>query len=274
MTAPRILAALSLLSLTACSAKAPAPAGTGAADNTPSGGPSSPLPPIHYDQTAVSTVDGQPREEQSYRAALDDCHKAGGPIHALTPEDEAKIGRVHVEAWIGPDKQARHDEEWHLNSAAPCDFSLNHQDMTQIGDANGRTTVIDGVTHQVEVQDLGKPGPVTPMPPDDGELTEGARKAGWTKQGTATANEAQCTIWHDSTGFELCVWTGGRQWGYSADGSTALKEGVSRGDSIVLWAHPGQGPSWKMETRTFSVGKALDQHAFAIPESAARGASP
>ena len=265
MTPRPILAALSLLSLIACSGKAP-PAMSYGSTSTP--------PPIHYDQTSVLTVEGQPQEERSYHRLRDDCQKAGVAMHALTPDEEGKVGRSHVEAWIGPDKQSRHEEEWHLADSTPCQFSLTHTDQTQIDDANGRATVIDAITHQVDVQELGKPAPVAALPTSDGELTEGERQAGWRKQSTASANGSQCTIWEDSSGFQLCVWAGGRQWGYSADGPTSLKDGLSRSDSVVLWAHPGRGPGWKLETREFTVGAALDPRAFALPANAAHGESP
>ena len=276
MALRRILtAALSLLALAACSAKGPATAGNNPPNaDRPAGSAASPAPPIHYDQVSVLTMDGQPKEEESYHKLLADCQKAGAPLHALTPDDMAKVGRVHLEAWIGADKQARHQEEWHLDAPGPCQFALSHLDQTEIDDSNGRATTIDGVTHKVDVQELGKPAPVTPLPPEDGEMNEGARHAGWTKQGDASANGAQCAVWRSPTGLELCVWTGGRQWGYSADGMTALKDGVSRPDSIVLWTHPGQGPGWQLETKEFTVGQALDSRAFALPANTAQGASP
>lgn len=254
----RILAALSLLSILACSAE---------------GSASQPPPPIHFDQISVLTGDGHPKEEESYRILLQNCQKGGGATRPLTPGETEKIGRVHVEAWIGPDKQSRREERWNLASDKPCEFSLTHEDQTEIVDANGRSTVVDGITHAVDVQETGKPAPVTALPASDGELTEGARRAGWSKQGTANANGTQCAIWQDSSGFQLCVWTGGRQWGYSADGSTALKDGMSRGDAIVLWARPGQGATWKLETKAFSVGTPLDKRAFDIPGNATHGSS-
>jgi hypothetical protein len=270
----RTLAVLGLLSAIACSGKAPATAARAETSNKEAGGAASQPPPIHYDQISVLTGDGQPAEQQSYGVLLENCRKSGFPTRALTSDEEAKVGRIHVEAWIAPDMQSRHEESWSMANLRPCEFSLIHEDHTEIVDANGRSTTIDGITHEVTVQELGKQGPVTAMLPGDGELSEGARRAGWSKQGMANANGAQCAIWQDSTGFQLCVWTGGRQWGYSADGSTALKDGMSRGDGIVLWAHPGRGASWKLETREFSVGKALDRHAFAIPENATHGTSP
>jgi len=257
LSARPILVTLGLLSLTACSGKTPPTTAPGRSSSAP--------PPIHYDQTSVLTSEGQPTEQHSYQRLRDDCQKSGLPMHALAPEEESKVGRVHVEAWIGPNKQSRREEEWHIEDSTPCQFSLAHSDQIQIDDANGRATLVDAVTHKVEVQELGKPAPVTALPASDGELTEGERQAGWIKKSTASDHGAQCAIWEDASGFQLCVWTGGREWGYSADGATALKDGLSRGDSIVLWAHPGRGPGWKLETQQFSVGAALDERAFAVP---------
>ncbi len=275
MTALRILAALSLLSLTACSEKAPATAANSATDSDAANG--SPPPPIHYDQTTVFTSDGQPADERNYRFLLDACQKSGFPLHALTSSEVEKIGREHVEAWIGPDKLARHDENWrfHVEVSAPCQFSLIHEDHTEIADASGRNTRIDNVTHEVDVQETGKWWPVTAMPADEGEVTEGDRHTGWSKQGIANANGAQCAVWQDSFGFQVCAWTGGARWGYSSHGSTALHDGLSSGDAIVLWTHPAStGASWKLETREFSVGKALDRRAFALPENSTRSTPP
>lgn len=270
----RIWAALSLLPLIACSGNGPATATDGAADQKKADRSASAAPPIHLDQTSVLTADGQPQEEQTYRTMLENCRKAGAATRPLPPGDLEKIGRVHLEVWIGPQKQSRREQEWHLDASQTCEFSLTHVDRTEIVDAKGRLTAIDGVTHEVNVQELGEPPTLDPLSADDGEMTEAHRKAGWSKQGTANALGAQCAIWQDSTGFQVCVWTGGRQWGYSADGMTALKGGVSRSDSIVLWARPGRDSTWKLETREFSVGKPLDDRAFAIPENATRRASP
>jgi hypothetical protein len=52
---------------------------------------------------------------------------------------------------------------------------------------------------------------------------------------------------------------------------TALKDGVSHGDAIALWAHPGQGVGWRLETKEFSVGKPLDSRAFTVPANATHG---
>jgi hypothetical protein len=276
MTALRILAALSLLSLIACSEKAPTTAAN-STSGSDAAGSSAPPPPIHYDQTTVFTSDGQPADERNYRFLLDACQKGGFPIHALAPSEVEKIGREHVETWIGPDKLARHDESWrfHVEVSAPCIFSLIHQDQTEITDASGRSTLINNVTHEVDVQETGKWSPVTAMPADEAEMTEGDRHTGWNKQGIANANGAQCAVWQDSFGFEVCVWTGGGRWGYSSHGSTALHDGLSGGDAIVLWTHPASvGASWKLETKEFSVGKALDRRAFAIPENSTRGTPP
>jgi hypothetical protein len=229
------------------------------------------------------TLDGVPQEERVYEEAqLAPCKKphAGFPLHALTPSEVAKLGRVHVEAWIGPDKQARHEESWSINESAPCNFSLTHQDQTWIADANGRVTTIDNVTHQVDVAQGEKP-PWTagPLPESDGEMDEPHRQNGWSRLGVTNSNGTQCVIWQSAAGEQTCAWSGGRQWGYSADGAGALHDGRSvgasiGGSSIVLWEHPAKSGGWKLETQAFSVGQPLDPRAFVLPANANPGTHP
>lgn len=208
---------------------------------------------------------GQPIEQNSYMTVLANCQKSGRPVHALTPDEVAKIGRLHVEAWIGPDRTSRHEERWGLDASGYCQFALTHKDHTEIIDANGRSTMIDNTTHTADVQETGTPAPPAPVTPGDGAMNDGARQAGWQKKADAMANGVPCAVWQNSLGFEACVWSGGGAWGYSSYGVDALKDGLSDGQSIVLWAHPGKGAAWSLETRTFSVGEALDRNAFAIP---------
>ena len=272
MAVHRVLTALSVLSLIACSAKAPPAGASSAPGDAQTDGSTSPQPPIHYNQTTVLTLSGELTEEKAYLTALEQCRKAGAfPVHALQPDEVEKIGREHLEAWIDPDKWTQHDERWSLDEPHPCQFALTHVDKTEFRDANGRSTTVDGVTHEVDIQELGKSPPVTALPSDDGEMTEADRQIGWSKLGITNFSGAQCAIWQDPMGSQLCVWTGGRQWGYSADGPSALKDGLSRNDSIVFWARPGRGPSWKLETKEFSVGEPLDSRAFVIPANAAHG---
>jgi hypothetical protein len=287
-----LLAALSLLLLAACSAKAAPTAAYETPANAPGGSRSSP-PPIHLDQTSVLTVDGMGSEEKAYRYALGVCEQPGipWPVHALTPSEVAKIGRVHLELWIGPDKEARHEEEWHFEEAdlpvPPCHFSLTHsRDQTWIVEANGRTTFIDNVTHQVDVgQGDPLPWAAEQLSASDAEVSrresdELLRKAGWRMLGVTNSNGAQCEIWQDPTGDEQdCNWIGGRQWGYSSEGSW-LHDGISVGPSIVgsgivLWAHPQLGKgAYRVETQAFSVGQPLDPRAFQLPANAKPATPP
>jgi hypothetical protein len=224
-------------------------------------------------------MDGVPQEEQAYRTAVDDCKKSGAfPLHALTPSEVAKIGRRHLEEWIAPDKKARHEELWGVNMSSPCNFFLTHWDQTWITDANGRVTTIDNVTHQVDVEQGDKPPWSSgPLPESDGELNEVNRQVGFSRLGVANSNGTQCVIWQeDSSGEQVCAWSRGRQWGYSSDGAVGLSNGVSvgAGNSIMLWAHPGKGPSWRLETQAFSVGQPLDPRAFVVPANANPGTPP
>lgn len=225
------------------------------------------VPAIHYDQTAVLTADGVPGLENSYRTMLEHCRKGGLPTHALTDAEVAKLGRLHVEAWLGQGRQTMHTESWTIDvsTSAPCQFSLVHdRDETEFDDANGRATNINWMTHQGDVQELGPVDPPSPLPADDADLTEAQKMGGWSKLGSDSAAGAPCTIWQDGEGSQFCVWNAGGKWGYSANGYGALKDGQSQG-AIVLWAHPGKGPAWKLDTATFTVGKPIDDAVFKIP---------
>jgi hypothetical protein len=266
MTPRSIPPAIILFFLTACSGGTTGTAAHAPPDGEAGSGPAVKPPPIHYEQTAVLTMDGQPALEHAYRKMLADCQHANLPIHALTPDEEAKLERTHVEAWIGPDKLSHHEQRWNIKDSPACQFSIVLEyDVTEIQDSSGHATVIDGVEHTVEVQELGKWAPVVALPASDGELTEVERASGFIKHGTATANAAECAVWEDRSGNQFCVWSGGRQWGYSADGADPLHDGVSGGNSITLWAHPGPTSGWKLETKVFTVGVPLDERAFAIP---------
>lgn len=222
-------------------------------------------PAIHFEQTAVLMVDGQPTEENAYRTVLASCEKTGRPMHALSAEETGKIGRLHVDSWISQNKQRRHEEEWHLASPSLCQFDLTHKDHTEIVDANGRSTMIDNVSHTADVQETGEPAPLAAVADGDGAMDDAAKQAGWIKKADSSANGAPCSVWQNALGFEECVWNGGGAWGYSSYGVDALKDGMSQGQSIVLWAHPGKGSAWQLETAQFSVGTAPPGDAFAIP---------
>lgn len=174
---------------------------------------------------------------------------------------------MHVEAWIGPDRSARHQEEWHQDLSSPCHFTLTHKDDTEIVDAQGRSTHIDGVTHRGDVQETGEPMTIAPVSPDDGEMTDVARQAGWSKQGTVKDAGAECVIWQDPAGTRVCVWNGGDKWGFSTDGVDVLSDGTSHDSTIVLWSKPGKGSAWQLQTRSFSVGQPLDPSAFKVPDN-------
>jgi len=258
-------AAITSLSLAACSGGATTVGPAHPQDAAGAGAAVTP-PPIHYEQTAVLTTDGEPTLERSYHKLLADCQQAGAPTRALTSDEAAKLDRTHVEAWIGPNKLSHHEQRWNLQDSPPCQFSIVLEyDMTEIQDSNGHATLIDAVAHTVEFQELGKWAPVRALPATDGELTEAERVNGFTKLGMATANAAQCAVWQDRTGDQFCVWSAGRQWGYSADGADPLHGGVSNGNSITLWAHPAPTSGWKLETNVFTVGVPLDPRAFVIP---------
>jgi hypothetical protein len=222
-------------------------------------------PTIHYDQTGVLVADGAPIEEKSYKSLLEGCQRSGSPTTPLTPDEVAKLGRVHTEAFIGPDKSSIHTESWEQAMPSPCHFTLTHKDNTEIADVSGHVTAIDAVARTADVQETGQDADVGPVPADDGQETDADRQAGWSKLAGEHANGTDCSAWRDARGAEVCVWSGGGRWGYSSSGVNAVHDGKSDGSTIILWAKPGQGASWKIDTHVFSVGEPLPQQPFEVP---------
>ena len=254
------IALIASLALTACSHDA-----QGEGDAGTSGGGKVANYTVHYDQTSYMSADNKPQEETTYRTMLADCQKAGGNIRPLAPADVARIGRVHNEAWLAPDRHAIHTEEWHLGTDGTCQFKLEHKDSTDIL-ADGKQTAFDGVAHTGNEQDMA-PDAGGPIQEDDAQLAAQGAQMGWKKMGDAMANGAKCSIWQDANGAQVCVWTGGRPWGFSGDGANALKDGMSQQGTVVLWAKSGKGADWTLSTDRFDIGKPLDPNAFTIPKN-------
>jgi len=228
-------------------------------------------PTIHLDQTSVLTVDGEPIEEKSYRQLVADCHKAGAPTTEIPASDVDKIGRFHLEEWIGTERSARHMESWSQNASGPCRFVLDHKDDTEVAEASGKVTTVDNTAHTIDVQDVGPDMAVGAVPANEGDETDADRATGWHKEADQQANGATCSAWKSDTGEETCVWSGGGKWGYSSKGASALdSNGQSSGSVIALWARPGKGSSWRLDTHSFDLGRPLPDAPFQIPTGLAK----
>ena len=172
------------------------------------------VPPIHVDQTSVMFLDGHPAEEHVYKFQLDACSKSGFPTVPIAPADVDKIGRIHVEAWYDAGRSATHEETWSadVDSSAPCRFSLTHKAQTEITSADGRSTLINDLTHEADVQELGPQPTVAALDASEGQMTDADRKAGWRLLGNGRSQGADCAVWQGPRGMQLCVWSGGRKW--------------------------------------------------------------
>lgn len=146
-------------------------------------------------------LDGTNKERQNYRALLDACHAAGWPVHELSAQDEARLDTGRVEVTVGPAGR-------HVRQTA---WSLARGD----GNADGQSACQARLAEQVDQTDPGAgPGDGTQaIDTTESEQRRLAGLSGWSLGQEASVTRQTCKRW-TSQAQEVCVWSGGRQWGF------------------------------------------------------------
>jgi len=264
-----IATVLALVSLGACSSGEPASAeGNDSSQASAKGGD---FPSMHVVQTVVMLADGQAQEQVEYQKALATCQKSGLPTRALGADEVTKVGQRRVETWLSGGQEARHTEQWQQTLTSPCQFKLVHEDKLDISHADGSSWALDMAEHKGQKQNNGAPAAPAPLDGSDGKLDDAARQGGFTTPGKDAVGGQSCQIWQSSTGDQACVWDGGRQWGFSADGRALAGSDGRPGsdDVVVLWTKPAKGTGWQLKTDEMSVGASVGDAAFKVPANVA-----
>ncbi len=238
------------LSLTACNSDASGNGEPGTVKD---------MPAIHLDQTAELWVDGRNARRAAYLAAAQACEAGGIPTRRLSEADVALVGVTRYEMWLDGKSEILQTRTWDAGQESPdavCQFKL---------DLNG-TFSTTTATRSIE-QDLAT-GQRSEQPMDGTDaLRRFAINAAdeHAPQGFAGPVARQvagqpCDEWTTPNQARLCVWSGGRAWGF----------GAVRGDDyrpspngIVLEATPVNGDGYHVTTQVLSVGQA-----FAAPTAA------
>jgi len=239
-------------------------------------------PPIHVSQTEVMLKDGQPMVEQTYREALANCSAGSLPVKPLDEEVAKKLGRTFFEIWYQGDQMAVQADRWGFSESgqgAGCEFTPRHDSRLTI-DAHGSITVIDLIrrsgTRQPS-QGIVR-HPVTLDTPDDdklrAEVAAGLAQAGKGNLMAVSAGESReagqpCTVVR-SAGVEMCVWSGGRAWGFGntvADDADRMDAAV---DYILLKSTPDNGTGHQWSTQAMTVGEAFGDKVFTAPGNGVR----
>ncbi|WP_130619986.1 hypothetical protein [Dyella amyloliquefaciens] len=275
-----LASALLTLPLVACSASGNHDAGAGETK-----GVASATPPIHVTQTMVVLRDGQPASEQNYRQALADCRKGPFRTQALSEDVVGKLGRTFYDVWYQGARIAEHADRWDFETSGTCQFKPVHGSTLAIikpGEAvtidliskTGTRQPSDGVVRETRAGEAG--GSISkPANGDDDAALRAAVAAQLSKQGQGDLMARPAGTDHaagqpcqrlDQPGIgESCVWSGGSQWGFSADAVDDTEGMNGRVDSILLWRQPPQGTGKQWTTETMTVGEAIDGKVFEVP---------
>lgn len=246
-------------------------------------------PPIHVSQTMVVLRDGQPASERNYRQALADCRKGPFPTQALGDDLVGKLGRTFYDVWYQGARVSERAERWDYETVGTCQFKPVHESTLAIikpGEAvtidligkTGTRQSSDGVVREAPAGDSAG---ATTRPADDGDdaALRAAVAAQLNKQGqgdlmarpggTDSAAGQPCKRVEQPGIGESCVWSGGRQWGFSSD-VVDDGEGLNgRLESILLWRQPPQGTGRQWTTEKMTVGEAIDGKVFDVPSGIA-----
>lgn len=248
--APAVLLFAATQTLIACDqsheqARASVPAESSLSQAT--SGASKALPALHVVLTWEALFSGENLARKNYQVRLDACRGAGQPTQALSAEDEAKLGTGQVEITIDARQQVARQITWTVSGdghdmQSTCLIKLEqHEDQSEIEDPDGMYEAIDASTR---VQDR-----------------QTVQANGWTLLGETEVKGQPCTRWRNDR-QEVCMWSGGLQWGFSETptdvaGCTVDSAGAYL-TSIPLQGQPSQGGSGcRLQVMSFGLSKGL-----------------
>ncbi len=234
-------------------------------------------PPIHVEQTEVMLKNGQPAIEQLYREALAQCSKGPTPVKPLEGDVVEKLGRTFFDVWYEGERMAVKADKWDFTEAARgpgCEFVPTHEARLTITEPGAMIT-IDLVKHtgtRQPSQGVVRQA-LAPTAPGDDKL-RAAVAAQLARQGQGDlmskdlgqANEAgQPCARVEGVSGEMCIWSGGRQWGFDPGPANDGDRMDAPIDSILLRSTPTNGTGHQWSTQRMTVGEAFDADVFAVP---------
>jgi len=238
---------LSALLLSCCAACQPAAIGkdAGNSGDAASDGIAN-LPAVHAVLHWENRLSGDNPETKTYYLNMKTCRDVGWTVHELSPQDVAKLGTGRVEIRIDRRQQRITETHWTLGGGDPA---------TTAGICSPR--LIED--HRVEEAAPGQ-GYYLPLESDpDGEKKLQA-SLGWTFVGEDQVQGQPCKRWR-SDKYEVCTWSGGRQWGFSDAPVNMIacldSSGADYLTEIPLAGKPAGDSGCIVRLESFSLGKGL-----------------
>ncbi|MGH8074534.1 MAG: hypothetical protein ACREO4_10735 [Lysobacter sp.] len=241
---------------------------TADADDDASAG--QPMPPIHVELIEEPLDGGRNIHREAYQGLLQSCGDAGFPITPLAPDQVDQLGTARVKLWFSDQVRVLSRESWSFEKdpqPRSCNFRLVREGLHSRTDTDG-----------VVETDLGS-GEVTRQAADPGLLERFPAEAGDSVmaalgyQGPTRISVAgePCAQWTNRTGATVCLWSGGRAWGFSdavgASGCSPSPLSTYENSIVLQQAPPSEGVGCRVTTVQFTVGTVFGEREMAPPRS-------
>lgn len=267
------------LAMVACSANGHDPENADAGESAADANIADQAPPIRYEQTGVFVSHGQPVEVSNYRTHLKHCEASGFPVTPLPADVADKLGHIYRKVWMDGVRMSVRQERWELvpgdDSAGACQFKAKHSSKMVINGPDGivrvdldKKTAIHSEGHGVVRHALRMPTAAD----DDmkAKVLADLRSKGYggaiaDSESASTYAGQPCKRVHTKAFGEICVWSGGRKWGFTDEQSSVSEDPDVPVDSVVLVATPADGHGMKWTTTSMSVGTNIDDDVFEMP---------
>ncbi len=218
------------------------------------------VPAIHLEQTAELLLDGQNAALKAYNDTVAACEAGGLPTRRLDDSELPLLGTTRYEMWIDGDSETLQTRSWDVASdgaAGSCQFRLEMSgNFSRIADSRQvEVDLASGAREEVALTDASGLQRFAIAAADD------LPGAGFTAGGETQVGGQPCQQWTAANnGDRLCVWSGGRQWGF---GAAPVHDHRPGPNYIVLQQQPGNGNGYGVTTQRFTVGEAFDTPAAA-----------
>ncbi|MGQ4582112.1 hypothetical protein [Lysobacter sp. F60174L2] len=237
-----------------------------------------PMPPIHVDLLEEPLMAGRNVRRDAYEQALQHCQDAGFPTTPLSPQQAERLGTAHVQLFFSDEVQVLSRQSWNYLmkgvESQRCTFQLVSAGLhSRIGpDATIETDLETGETTRGPT-DADRLQRISEHVDSD-QVMETLGYSGPVKM---TVAGQPCARWTAPDGATVCLWSGGRQWGFSdeIDARGCSPAPLSTYESAIVLAQtaPTEGMGCKVTVRRFTVGTSFEA-ADLEPPGEALEASP
>lgn len=206
------------------------------------------IPTIYVDSRIERVYNGTNVLQHNYKKMLETCYAAALPTTKISDEDVSLIGVTRLQRWFDVNVFAMREESWAFQFAGEsqeemCQFSLVYDGRHIYADPNDYK-VTNLVTNTSEIR-----------PFTDVEIFDRQALTDNIANGNVSEINGQSCITRTQTAHEICVWNGGRDWGFLTTPTLFDSRKIRQmNDRIILRQEPVQGSGTRVTTENFTFG--------------------